>query len=108
MYDAGSDLEPATQLDRTDHCFERVGEDRGFIAPTCGLLALAQANKLAQPNRARDVGQSARVDHACTQFGQAPLRKLRVGHVERLGDDDTKTESPKNSKRSLVGAAPFS
>src|SRR6478735_6473438 len=84
--DARGVLEAAAEVDGADQRLHRVGEDRGLLAATRGLLALAEADVHAEADRAGDVGQRAGVHDGGPQLGQAALREVAMGEVERLGD----------------------
>ena len=86
--DLGGALEAAGEVDRPDHGLDRVGEDRGLLAATGGVLAAAELDVVAEPDGAADPGQGAGVDDRRAQLGQVALGQVGVGAVERLGDDD--------------------
>ena len=79
---------PPDEVDRADHRLDGVGEDRGLLAAAGGLLAAAELDVVAEPDRAADLGQRAGVDDGRAQLGQPALGEVGVGEVERLGDDD--------------------
>ena len=86
----------------------RVGEDRGLVPAARALLAAAEQEVVPEAERAGDVGEGAHVDHGRAQLGQLALGEVRVLAVQRVGDDSPSTESPRNSRRSLLGSPPFS
>src|SRR6478735_11184853 len=87
VHGAGGVLEAAGEVDRPDQRLDRVGEDRGLLAAPGRLLPLAEVDVDAEPDRAGDLGERARVDDGGAQLGQPALGEVGVLEVERLGDD---------------------
>ena len=93
---------PAAEVHGADDGLDGVGEDRGLVAAAGGLLAAAELDVLAEADLAADVGQGAGVDDRRAQLGQPALGEVRVGEVERLGDDDPEHGVPEELQ-ALVG-----
>ena len=49
--DLGGLVDAAAEVDRPDHRLDGVGEDRGLVATAGGLLAAAELDVLAEPDR---------------------------------------------------------
>ena len=100
--------EPAVEVDRPDHRLDRVGHDRGLVAPAGGLLAAAEQQELAEPERAADLGQRPGVDHGRAQLGQLALGQVGVGAVEGVGDDQPQHRVAEELQPLVGGSPPFS
>ena len=79
VHDAGGLVEAAAEVDRPDQRLDGVGEDRGLLAATGRLLALAEPDVLAEPDGAGHLGERAGVDDGGAQLGQAALGEVGVG-----------------------------
>src|SRR4051794_15205233 len=86
--DLGGALEAAGEVDRPDHRLDGVGQDRRLLAASGGVLAAAELDVGAEPDRAADAGQRAGIDDRRAELGQMALGEVGVGAVEGLGDDD--------------------
>jgi hypothetical protein len=82
------DLDAAAHVHGADHRLDRVGQDRGLVAATGGVLAPAELDVLAQADGATDLGQRPGVDHGGAELGQPALGQVGMADVERLGDHD--------------------
>src|SRR6478672_279504 len=87
VHDLAGGLEPAAEVDRADERLDRVGQDRGLVAPAGGLLAPAELDVPAEVDGAGHLGEGAGVHDRGPQLREAALGEVRVGAEQRVGDD---------------------
>ena len=87
-HESGGGLEPAVEVHGGDDRLHRVGEDRRLGASARRVLALAEAQRRAEVELLRDLGERLRAHHRGAQLGQLALGQLRVLLVGEVGDDE--------------------
>src|SRR5262245_37984089 len=72
-------LEPLVEIDRREHCFQRVGQDRLLRSTSGRVFALAQQQVIAEPQLASELREDTGVHHS-----RAHLRELAFGEVREV------------------------
>src|SRR4051812_27666641 len=101
-YDVAGGVGTAVEVDRGDHRFHRVGEDRSLGAPARGVLSLAELQARAQLDLTRKLGQHFGIDHRSTHLRELTLLEAGVG-VEHVIRHDNAEHRVAEELEPLVG-----
>src|SRR5581483_577386 len=76
------------EVHHTEDRFEGVGEDRRLLPAARARFALAEQQRRAQFEHARDLRARRRAHYRGPHLGQPALGQVRVGPVDVVGDDE--------------------
>ena len=98
-------LQPAVEIHGGDDRLHRVGEDGRALAAAAALLPVAEADIIAQMQRARHAVQRLLADELGTQPAHLPLRHIRIEPVEPRRRDHAEHGVAQKLKPLVAGIA---
>ncbi len=101
--DLGGPLDAELHVDGAEHRLDGVGQDRGLVATAGRLLASAEAHVVAEPERARDLGERLGADDGGAQLGELALGQVGVTREQRVGDDEAQHRVAEELEALVVG-----
>ena len=78
------------KVDRAEHGFQRVGQDGRAPLPAGAHFALAQAQRLGQPQTQRQAMKRVLLDEIGSHPGQVTFRQRAQAFVEQVGNGQVK------------------
>ena len=88
MHEPAGLVEPAVDVGRADHRFERVGQDRRLVTAAGPLLAPAEPDERPEVELARGhLGQRAHLDNGGAQLRQLSLGQIGMAVEQRVRHD---------------------
>jgi hypothetical protein len=87
-HEGGGGAGPGHDVDDAEHGLEGVGEDRRLLPPAGAVLALAEQQRLTEPELDGHLRQGGGRHDRRPDLGERPFGQLGVGAEQVVGDDD--------------------